>query len=189
MTTSLRQHDPRESWQRGLPRPEKPHSTASGTRRAVCHAVASDRHQPRSLLNNSLKPFRPTKRICLRTHAHAKAMSNLSPSQRRAIELTKLREMALKEGSAATGTSITASRCPFTGDYRRCVRRLALDLRSKKVHLAPARSALPHTLSRVPRHRPSNRRRSERFGLRSNQSFGGCSGKPPGPLDLQGSWV
>ena len=63
---------------------------------------------PGSLVNNSLKPFRPTKRICLRTQALAKAMSNLSPIQRRAVELTKLHEMALKKASAATGTSIGA---------------------------------------------------------------------------------
>ena len=42
------------------------------------------------------------------THALARAMSNLPPSQRRAVELTKLREMSLKEASAATGTSIGA---------------------------------------------------------------------------------
>jgi len=42
------------------------------------------------------------------THALAKAMGNLPPSQRQAVELTKLREMSLKEASAATGTSIGA---------------------------------------------------------------------------------
>ena len=42
------------------------------------------------------------------THALARAMSNLPPRQRRAVELTKLREMSLKEASAATGTSFGA---------------------------------------------------------------------------------
>jgi RNA polymerase sigma-70 factor (ECF subfamily) len=40
--------------------------------------------------------------------ALAQAMKNLPDSQRRAIELTKLREMSLKEASAATGTSVGA---------------------------------------------------------------------------------
>jgi RNA polymerase sigma-70 factor (ECF subfamily) len=35
-------------------------------------------------------------------------MSHLSPIQRRAVEMTKLREMTLKEASAAAGTSIGA---------------------------------------------------------------------------------
>jgi RNA polymerase sigma-70 factor, ECF subfamily len=37
-----------------------------------------------------------------------KGISNLSASERRAVELTKLHEMALKEASAATGTRIAA---------------------------------------------------------------------------------
>lgn len=40
--------------------------------------------------------------------ALAQAMTRLPPSQRQAIELTKLREMSLKEAAAATGTSIGA---------------------------------------------------------------------------------
>ena len=40
--------------------------------------------------------------------ALAQAMTRLPPGQRQAIELTKLREMSLKEAAAATGTSIGA---------------------------------------------------------------------------------
>jgi RNA polymerase sigma factor (sigma-70 family) len=40
--------------------------------------------------------------------ALAKAITRLPPSQRQAVELTKLRQMSLKEASAATGTSIGA---------------------------------------------------------------------------------
>ena len=40
--------------------------------------------------------------------ALAQAMTKLPPGQRQAIELTKLREMSLKEAAAATGTSIGA---------------------------------------------------------------------------------
>ena len=40
--------------------------------------------------------------------ALAQAMTKLPQSQRQAIELTKLREMSLKEAAAATGTSIGA---------------------------------------------------------------------------------
>lgn len=40
--------------------------------------------------------------------ALAQAMTRLTPGQRQAIELTKLREMSLKEAAAAAGTSIGA---------------------------------------------------------------------------------
>jgi RNA polymerase sigma factor (sigma-70 family) len=42
------------------------------------------------------------------TRALAKALSKLPRSQREAVELTKLREMSLKEASAATGSSVGA---------------------------------------------------------------------------------